>query len=74
MSDQMNPALRAEIQSLQQSMAVAACSIQLPDRFDSEPHGNQVTITDRQTGLTVTVGLCDYHGARKVLATLFPDA
>jgi hypothetical protein len=75
MSDErMNPALRAEVQDLRASMAAAAeRRAPLPGRFTTTPDGNRVTITDTVTGRSTSVGLCDYGGARQVLAAFFGE-
>jgi hypothetical protein len=54
-------------------MARAASRIPIPSRFQTKREGPRVTIRDTKTGREVTVGLCDYRGARKVLHTLFGE-
>lgn len=44
----------------------------IPERFQVTTNdGPSVTITDTETGKSVSVGLCNYHGARIVLGTFF---
>lgn len=74
----MNPALREEITGLRGGMlaAMRASTPGTPARFTEAQHPDRpaIVITDTVTGAAVTVGLCDYRGARQVLAGfLAPD-
>jgi hypothetical protein len=72
--ERMSPELRAEVEDLQASMAAAAeRRAPLPGRFTTDPDGSRVTITDTVTGRSTSVGLCDYGGARQVLAAFFGE-
>lgn len=67
--------IEVEITGLQGAMAAAAqAASPLPARFTATPvpGSPSVVIGDSRTGRMVEVGLCDYHGARKTLAALFP--
>lgn len=71
----MNPALRDEVGGLRGAMASqamrTALDTGLPIRFTLTPnreHGNRMDITDTKTGRTLSIGLCDLHGAIKALS------
>lgn len=44
----------------------------IPKRFKTEGNGSSVIITDTLTNKSVDIGLCDYHGALKILEAFFP--
>jgi len=66
---------KEEVTSLQGCMTTAAKKTYLPSRFTDEPGpmSNCRKITDTETNRSIIIGLCDYHGARKILSTFFGE-
>jgi hypothetical protein len=65
---------KTDVEALSMGMAATAeRNTMLPDRFvlKEADAPNAKIIVDTATGREVRVGLCDYSGARKVLAALF---
>jgi hypothetical protein len=73
--DDCNPQLKEELGGLRGAMVGAANKIPMPERFVAVPAEDSpsMIITDTETGRTLTVGLCDYHGARHALNAFFGE-
>lgn len=71
----LNPRLADEVAGVRGALSQAAERVPIPRRFEVVDHPDRpaVIIVDTVTGRSVEMGLCDYYGARVLLATLFPD-